>query len=114
MLGCLLFKKLKQFNESSSCQIQDTRDALLPDFGKTWHHFKTKIEEHIKKDSKSRIFKYLHTTTTYFDLYNSLSFKMIDKANSKFDLKIKELLHINWRKPNLNAQQEYLTLTISL
>ena len=30
---------------------------------------------------------------------------MIDEANSKFVLKIKEALHINWRKPNLNAQQ---------
>ena len=32
-----------------------------------------------------------------------LCFKIIDKANSKLDLKIKEALHINWRKPNLNA-----------
>ena len=30
-------------------------------------------------------------------------FKMIDKANSKFDIKIKEASHMNWRKPNLNA-----------
>ena len=37
-----------------------------------------------------------------------------DKANSKFDLKIKEALHINWRKPNLNAQQNHLSLTLSL
>ena len=35
-------------------------------------------------------------------------------ANSKFDLKIKEALHINWRKPNLNAQQNHLALTLSL
>ena len=42
------------------------------------------------------------------DSYNSLCFKIIDKANSKFDLKIKEALHINWRKPNLNAQQNHL------
>ena len=41
-------------------------------------------------------------------------FGIIDKANSKFDLKIKEALHINWRKPNLNAQQNNLTLTFSL
>ena len=47
-------------------------------------------------------------------LYNSLWFKTIDKANSKFDLKIKEALHINWRKPNLNAQQNHLPLTLSL
>ena len=46
--------------------------------------------------------------------YNSLCFKIIDKANSKFDLKIKEALHINWRKPNLNAQQNHLALTLSL
>ena len=51
-----------------------------------------RIEEYIKMDSKSRIFK----------------------ANSKFDLKIKEALHINWRKPNLNAQQSHLSLTFSL
>ena len=38
---------------------------------------------------------------TCFNSYNSLSLKIIDKANSKFDLKIKKVLHINWRKPNL-------------
>ena len=40
-----------------------------------------------------------------FDQYNSLFLKIIDEANSKFDLKIKELLHINWTKPNINEQQ---------
>ena len=39
---------------------------------------------------------------------------MIDRANSKFELKIKEALHIKWRKPNLNAQQNHLAPTISL
>ena len=58
--------------------------------GKTFHHFKTKIVEHIKKDNKSHIFKHVHSTATYFDSYNSLCFKIIDKANSKFDLKIKK------------------------
>ena len=72
------------------------------------------IEEHIKKDSKSHMLKHLHSTATCFDSYNSLSFKIIDKASSKLDLKIKEALHINWRKPNLNAQQNNLALTRSL
>ena len=40
--------------------------------GKTCHHFKTRIEEHNKKDNKSHIFKHLHSTETYFDLHNSL------------------------------------------
>ena len=57
---------------------------------------------------------HLHSIPTCFDSYNALSFKIIDKTNSKFDLKIKEVLHINWRKPNLNAQQIHLALTLSL
>ena len=48
-----------------------------------------------------------------FDSYNSLCFKVIDKTNSKFNLKIKEVLHIDWRKPNLNSQQNHLALTLS-
>ena len=55
----------------------------------------TRTEEHIKKVNKSHIFKHLHATATCFDSYNPLCFKIIDKANSKFDLKIKEALHIN-------------------
>ena len=70
--------------------------------GKTCH-FKTRIEEHVKKDNKSHIFKDLHSTATCFDFYNSPCFKIIDKTNIKFDLKITEALHINWRKPSLNT-----------
>ena len=72
------------------------------------------LEEHIKKDNKAQIFKHLHSAATCFDSYNSLCFKIIDKANSKSDLKIKEALHIDCRKPNLNAQQNHLVLTLSL
>ena len=35
-------------------------------------------------------------------------------TNSKFNLKIKQALHINWRKPNLNPYQNHLALTLSL
>ena len=76
--------------------------------------FRLELEKRIKKDNKVHIFKHLHSTTTYFDSYNSFSFEIIDKANSKFDLKFKEALHINWRNPNLNVQQNHLALTFSL
>ena len=82
--------------------------------GETCRNFKTRIEKHIKKGNKSHIFKHLHSSAIYFDSYNSLCFKIINKLNSKFDLKIKETLHINWRKPNLNAQQNHVALTLSL
>ena len=65
-------------------------------------------------DNKYRIFKHLHSTTTCSDSYNSLSFKIIGQADSKFDSKITEALYINWRKPNLNTQQNHLALTLSL
>ena len=83
--------------------------AVFPAYiGETCCHFKTRIEEHIKKDSKSHIFKYLDSTATCFDSYNFICFKIIDKYNSKFDLRIKEVLNVNRRKPNLNAQQNHL------
>ena len=83
--------------------------------GETCHHFKSRIEDHTKKDNKSYNFRHLHSTAICFDSFNSFFFfKIIDKANSKFDLKVKEALHINWRKPNLNAQQNHLALTLSL
>ena len=66
--------------------------------GETCRHFKSRIEDHIEKDNNSHIFKHVQSTTTCFDSYNSLYFKIIDKANSKFDLKIKQALHINLRK----------------
>ena len=69
--------------------------------GETCHHFKTRMDEHIKKDIKSHIFKHLYSTAACFDSHNSLCFKIIDKANSKFHLKIKEALHINWKKTKL-------------
>ena len=76
-------------------------------------HLKTMIEEHIKKDSKSHILN-IYTPRQHALTHNSHCFKITDKANSKFDLKIKEALHINWRKPNLNAQQSHIALTLSL
>ena len=82
--------------------------------GETCRHFKTRIEEHIKKNNKSHIFKHLHSNATCFDSNNCLCFKIIDKANSKFDLKIKQALHINWGKPNLSAQQNHLAPTLTL
>ena len=78
---------------------------------KTCRLFKAKIEKPIKKDNKFHIWKHLHSTATCFDF---VCFKIIDKTNSKLDLKIKETLHMNGRKPNLNAQPNQLVFTLSL
>ena len=44
------------------------------------------------------------TSLICFNSYNTLFLKIDDKANSKSDLKIKETLHINWRKFKCTAK----------
>ena len=71
----------------------------------------------VSKKVTSLIFLNIYTLAKHdYSLYsyNSLCLKIIDKANSKFDSKIKEVLQINWIKPNLNAKQNHLALTLSL
>ena len=68
----------------------------------------------ISKRILSLIFLNIYTPPKHALTDIILSFKIIDKVNSKFGLKIKGALHINWKKPNLNAQQNDLALTISL
>ena len=77
--------------------------------GETYRHFKNWVEEHIRKNNKSHISKHLHSTPSCFDLYNSLCFKIIDKAYYKFDLKIKEASHINWRKPKFKCSTKWFS-----
>ena len=80
--------------------------------GKTCCHFKTRIEKHIKKHNESLICKHQDSTATCFDWYNTVCFEIVNKAKSKFYLKVKAPSHINWRKVNLNPQQNHLALTL--
>ena len=93
-------QKTTKEKQTKTERSKGTTSCSSSKIDETCPHFKTRIEKHIKKDSKSHTFKHLHSTATCFDSYNSLCFKKIEKANSQFDLKIKEALHIIWRKPN--------------
>ena len=68
----------------------------------------------ISKRTTSFIFLNIYTLPQHALTHTTLCLKIIDDANSKFDLKIKEALNINWRKPNLNALQNHLALTLLL
>ena len=41
-------------------------------------------------------------------------FEILDSAPTKFQLKLKEVMHINWEKPNLNQQVHHVNLTLTL
>ena len=61
----------------------------------------------ISKRITSPIFLNICSTATCFDSCNSLYFKIIDKANPNFDLRIKEALHINWSKLSYSYSYYY-------
>ena len=58
--------------------------------------------------------KHLLENKTYKSLCDKGCFQVIDYASSPFRLKVKEALHINWLKPNLNKQKEHVRNTISV
>ena len=69
----------------------------------------------ISKRITSLIFLNIYTPPQHALTHIILFFKkIINKADSKFHLKIKEALHINWGKPDLNAQQNHLGPTLTL
>ena len=58
----------------------------------TFSKRKAGTEEHIEKDNKPSAFKHLNFNRACGDSHKSLSFKMIVKTDSRFDLKIKVAL----------------------
>ena len=40
-------------------------------------------------------------------------FKILDSASTRFQLKIKEAMHILWEQPSLNSQVKHLNLSLS-
>ena len=78
------------------------RDANSIYIGKTIRHLATRVREHTT--SPSAIKEHLSSCTTCKDNYLCNSFKVIDSANSDFEVSIKEALHIKHKNPNLNKQ----------
>ena len=83
--------------------------------GHTTRHIITRIREHLKSDKQSHVLKHLNTSTDCKNKCSDKSFKILDSANTKFSLKIKEAIWIKYEKPNLNKQKKngiLLTLCI--
>ena len=73
--------------------------------GEIRRHLAARIKEHLVTDKKSHIMKHLLENKTYKSLCDESCFKVIGYASSPFRLKVKEALHINWLKPDLNKQK---------
>ena len=82
--------------------------------GETKRHLPTRIKEHLQTDTKSHIIQHLNEYSNCRDLCDDSCFIIIDHASSSFRLKLKEVLHITWLKPELNKQKDHVSITISV
>ena len=79
--------------------------------GESNRHFNTRVNEHLFWDKISHIFKHLSASKSWRDKCDTSCFKTIDHATTYSQLKIKESFHIEQLKPELNKQDEGVSLS---
>ena len=82
--------------------------------GETTRCFHTRAQEHLATDKKSVVFKHLKKMPLCKKLCDVSCFSILDKADTKYALKIKEAFHIGKQKPELNLQVKSLQVALVL
>ena len=77
--------------------------------GETTRHLSTRIKDHLKTDKKSHIFAHLVNNETCKALSTENCSEIIDSVSTPFRLKLKEGMHIIWKKPSLDKQQKHVS-----
>ena len=81
--------------------------------GETTRHLRTRAREHLLSDKSSHVYRHLQSSRACHDSCNTECFTILDSAASKFQIKIKEALHIKWENPILNQQLRHLDFSLS-
>ena len=82
--------------------------------GETFRYFDTRVHEHLNKSScPTSIFKHLQEKPNCKEKCDKTCFKIIDSANTKFTLEVKEALHTHWVNPKITKQRQ-LMVTINI
>ena len=86
--------------------------------GETSIHFNTRVSQHLfKRSAPSAVNKHLHAkgNERCRELSDRHSFSVIDRASTKFSLKLKEAMHIRWNnEPPLNKQVRSVKLQLTV
>ena len=82
--------------------------------GETTRRLGVRVNEHLSTDKKSAILKHLDNNSNCKNLYDDSCFQIIDSARTEFALKLKEAMHIEWKRPLLNKQTKHVTLSITV
>ena len=62
--------------------------------GETARHFSTRVNEHLKTDKASHVYKHVNELTECFDNCTADCFSILDTVTTKYQLKIKDLTHL--------------------
>ena len=81
--------------------------------GETSRHLSARIREHLNRDRTSHIFQHLQQSEGGRSSCSAECFKVIDHATTKFQVKIKEALHLSWEQLSLNKQLYHVNVTLS-
>ena len=86
--------------------------------GETTHHLSTRITEYLEANKKSHIFAHFINNETCEALSTKNCFEIIESTTTPFRLKLKEAMHIIWKKPSpkplLNKQQKHVSISITV
>ena len=76
-----------------------------------WPH----VREHLLSDRSLHVYRHLQSSWACHDSCTCTTecFTILDSAALKFQIKIKEALHIKWENPILNQQLKHLDLSLS-
>ena len=79
---------------------------ILCYIGETCRQFKTRIDEHIKRNKRYHVFQHLQSKEECFSSFDLNCFSILDSETTKYQTKLKEGMYIDWEKPNLNKQKK--------
>ena len=109
----------KDLTSNNSCQCPYVSNyapipPLTQQIGETFRYLSTHVREHLVSDRNSLIFKHLHNSAQCHTLCSDECFSILDHASTTFQLKIKEVIHIQWEKPTLTHRPYHVNLQLSL
>ncbi|XP_057308273.1 uncharacterized protein LOC130646150 [Hydractinia symbiolongicarpus] len=82
--------------------------------GETTRHISSRVKEHLKTDKNSQIFKHMQSNLNCKLLCNENCFSILDHADTDWQRKLKEGMHISWLKPDLNKQVKHCIINLSV
>ena len=111
--SCFSLKDKPVFAQKSSVVYKFVCASCTASYiGETSRHISTRISEHLGKDKNSHVYKHLMSSQACQTSCDENCFSVLDHAETKYKLRIKEGLYIQWEKPLLNTQVINMNMTL--